>query len=260
MGTIQRFGVLLAMMAVSQAQTVTLSDDPPVDSDQKKIIAQLRENALKYGAGLPDFVCSVVTRHSLDSTGTSQHWRLLDTVNEDLSYVGHKESYRVVMVNGKKTDNPAREGFSEDFGNLMSWIFDPKAQAGFQWNTWATFNDRRTYVFTYSVEQPQSQFTIGSGRGKTNAAFYGAVFGDAETANIMRITVLIKGPAKSSIRSVTVTLDYDFAKIGDQQYLLPAKSDYREQEGKNLIWNEVEYHRYRKIDAGPADQFESRKP
>jgi hypothetical protein len=240
----------LLLTAAAHAQPAPAADDtpPPIDSDQKEILARIGKKALAYGDGLPAFMCTKITRHNVDPSGTGQQWRLADTLHEEFSLIDHKESYRPLTLNGKKVSNPSKvdgSTSSDEFGNLLSWIFDPKAEADFKWNSWTTLNNRRTYVFAYSIAQPKSQFAVGSGKNKATVAFIGLVWADVETDTVVRLTAQGQSPAGSSIQGVTIEAYYNLAKLGDRQLLLPTKSDYRAKEGKGLVWDEVEFRGYR---------------
>jgi hypothetical protein len=65
-------GLMLAMAAGgARAQTTPRVEDlpDPLESDQRQILAQITDYALKYAQELPDFVCAEVTRHNVDSKG-----------------------------------------------------------------------------------------------------------------------------------------------------------------------------------------------
>ena len=259
---LKQFGtVLLLIAALAQAQSPPPPDDdapPPSDADQKKILRQITENALKYGQILPDFVCSKLTRRNADQTGTGQHWRLIDSVDDELTYVGRKENYRPISVNGKKPGGASRPaGPFNEFGGLLASVFDPKAQADFKWHSWVTVNRRRMYVFAYTVAPANSQLTIGFKTPKA-VGFSGLFYADVETGMVMHIFVIAQSPPNFLLTNVTYDLLYDFLKIGDRPFVVPVKSDFHGKEGKSLIWNEVEFRRYRKAGADPADQFDKR--
>ena len=232
---------LLTLAAAAHAQ----QDDtpPPIDSDQQAIIAKAREKALSYGQGLPDFVCNRVTRYNLDPSGTGQQWKFLETVNEELDYTNHQQTFK--PVSGKK----ASETPSDDFGNLMTWIFAPTAKTEFKWSSWANYSKRRTYVFAYQVRQPDSQFPAGNGKSKITIPFGGLVWIDVETSQPLRVAATGQTPKGFSVQSPTIETLYDFVKVGDREVVLPTKSDYRSKEGKSLVWNETEFRKYRKPGA-----------
>jgi hypothetical protein len=62
-----------------------------------------------------------------------------------------------------------------------------------------------------------------------------------------------RGPAKDAIRDVTFDVDYALTKIGDKEYPLPSKANLRLRDVKSLIWDEVEFHHYRKYGADSGD-------
>jgi hypothetical protein len=261
MRRIQQFSALLALSIIACAQTkVPLEDEPPPsDSDQKAILARITENALKYSKNLPDFVCNRLTRRSADPTGFSQNWHTIDTVDEELSYAGHKENYKVVSVNGKNAPGSRRSASaSYEFGDALSWIFAPSVKADIKWHSWTAVNQRRTYVFAYSVVQANSQFIVGASRNKVAASIAGMVYADAETGNIMRVIVIATSPAKFPVTNVTYDLSYDFAKSGDQRFVAPLKADYHAKDGKTLLWTEVEFRRYRLPGSEAAGKLETR--
>jgi hypothetical protein len=73
---------------------------PAPDSiEQKRILALITDNARNYSQSLPNFICLQVTRRYGDNSGL-EHYRLIDTIAERLSYFEQKEDYKVVSVNG----------------------------------------------------------------------------------------------------------------------------------------------------------------
>jgi len=257
-------GALLLFVAAAYAQNPSTAEDerykyPPNDAEQKQMLEQIKASAASYARELPDFVCSKVTRHSLDTTGTGRNWRQTDTIDENLSFLGHKDSYQLVMVNGKKATGSEHETGAEsfgEFGDLLSWIFDPGAQATFSWNTWGVLNNHRVAVFNYNVAQKQARVALG--KSHTALAYLGAVFAEVNTFKILQVTMLAQGPGKTP-EKISRTVDFDFAQLGDKQFLVPLKMDLNHAEGKTLRWDEVEFKKFHKPDAGPADLFEKRK-
>jgi hypothetical protein len=271
-------GVWLAMAALAHAQTTPRVEDlpDPLESDQRKILAQITDYALKYAGTLPDFVCTEVTRHNVDQMGTGQYWRLAGTIDGELSYSGHNETYKILKVNGKEdgNDHNLLGGFTapDAFGELLSWIFDPKSKTSFKWNSWSTLEKRRTYVFAYTVGRENSQFAVTKAKGGKSLGFYGNVYADAETGHIMRINVVGQAPAvpakavkspnaaKTGIGDISFDVDYALTKVGDKEYPLPSQANFRLRNVKTLIWDEIEFHHYQRLGADPNEKFSQRKP
>ena len=64
---------------------------PLDEAEQKKLIEDVKAKAQLYSKELPNFACVQVTRKNVDPTGTSRHWKLTETVHEELTYGGGKE-------------------------------------------------------------------------------------------------------------------------------------------------------------------------
>jgi hypothetical protein len=241
-------GVVLTLAVGAQAQTNLRIEDllDPSEAEQRKILAQITNNALKYAAALPDFVCTEVTRHNVDQTGSGRYWRLAGTIDGELS----KED---------SSDHNLLGGFTppDSFGGVLSWIFDPKFKTSFKWNSWTALESRRTYVFAYTVAQESSQLAA-TAKARENVGFYGNVYADAETNQVMRVNVVGQSPAKALVRDINFDVDYALAKIGEKEYLLPAKANFRVRDNKRLIWDEIEFRHYR-LPAEPKEQFSQRK-
>jgi hypothetical protein len=81
---------------------------PPTSEEQAAIIDDARQYALNYTNGLPDFICTQVTRRfAAPVPGTkyggpadgSPRWQAQDTLQIRLSFFEKREQYKVVLVN-----------------------------------------------------------------------------------------------------------------------------------------------------------------
>lgn len=224
--------------------------NPPDDAGQKKVIADATAQALSYWKDLPDFECRQVTRRNEDPKGLNQ-WRTLETISEQLSFVNHKEEYRTLAINGKKTSNENRAGGlmkSSEFADMLSWIFDPKAKAEISWSQWDALRGHRVHVLGFRVLKENSRFVINKGKGgPVTAGLFGVINVDSESGSILKIGLVATDiPATYPVQQVAIELHYEFAKIGDHYFLVPLKADLHSKEGKAMIWNEVEFHDFRK--------------
>src|SRR6266404_4721851 len=231
---------------------------PPPDSiEQKRILGEIIEGARNYSKNRPNYLCVQVTRRHYDPTA-SENWRLYDTVQEQVSYFDHKETYKVAMINGRAVANIDHHQLggstlSGDFGSIYSEIFAEETGTEFEWDHWATLRGRRMYVFSYHVPQSRSHFTISDEtRRVVTAAYHGLIYADRDTKMVMRYKMECEGiPADFSVRDVKLDVNYDFIKIADQEYVLPLKTDLKSvantPRGKYMSWNEAEFHLYRKF-------------
>ena len=239
-----------------EAKPVTAVMKPPADDEQKRILAELRDYALNYTKNLPNFICTQVTRRHEDPSG-KESWVLLDTVQEHLSYVDHHEDYKVVMVNNKPVTNVSHTKLggntsSGEFGTMLSDIFDPESHAEFTWDHWGTLRKRLMYVFSFRVPQEYSRYSIyhqPSGRTVV-PGYHGLVYADKDTGMVMRIVMECERiPADFPVQEVREVLDYDFVDISGHEFVLPLKADLHSREARTQIWNELEFHLYRKFGA-----------
>jgi len=247
--------LILLALAAAAAHAQTDPPPPPSDADQKKIIADVTAKALEYTKNLPNFICTQVTRRNVDPTGTSQRWKLVDTISEELTFSSGTENYKVVTVNGKPSsvahDRLGGLTSSGEFGSILGYIFDPKAKTEFNWTQWESLRGHRVHVIGFKVAQANSLLTVTKSKGQqVNAGFFGMLYVDSETGSVLRIVLAATDiPAKFPIQGVSLDLNYEFAKIGDQAYLVPLKADLHSKDGKSMIWNEVEFRDYRKFAA-----------
>jgi hypothetical protein len=241
---------------------------PPPDSiEQARILAEVRDNVLNYTNRLPDYICTQVTRRYYDPTGT-ENWRLMDTIQENLTFFEHKENYKVVMVNGRMMTNVQHNQLggaisSGEFGSILHEIFAPETRTEFDWDHWATLRGRRMYVFAYRVPQSRSHYSIehGESHRRIIAGYHGLVYVDRETGMVMRWKLQCEDmPADFPIKDVSLDVNYDFTKIADQEFVLPLKTVISSREAKYMSRNEAEFHLYRKFGAETQVTFDTPEP
>lgn len=237
---------------------------PPTSEEQAEILDQIRAYALNYSNNLPNFLCTQVTRRNIDPTGTGDHWRQVDTIQEQLSFFDHREKYVVVAVNGTMVANRDHEKLggatsSGEFGSMLYDIFNPSTQTEFEWERWTTWHGRRTYVFSFMVRQDRSRYDIYHQPSDRHvvAAYRGSVYADMVTKNVMRIRMqCVDLPADFPIQDASQDLQYEIAKIADQPFLLPARSELDSRESRYLVKNVTTYHLYHKFETTDKITFE----
>ena len=235
---------------------------PPPAAEQNAIIERVREYALNYSKNLPNFICTQVTRRYYDPTGL-EFWQMQDTLTTRLSYFEQKESYKLVMINSRPTDQEydslGGATSTGEFGSMMQQIFDRESEAAFQWLRWATLRGKRAHVYTYRIAQPNSHWQINYERRQEVVVGYsGLVYVDRDTGMILKVTLEAENiPPSFPISQATTALDYDYVTIVDQTHLLPLKADVRMRSAKLLTKNLVEFRLYRKFGAETSITFET---
>jgi hypothetical protein len=261
---------MAAFTSIASAQEnpeTPLRDAPPPLSsgEQVQVIEKARELALQYTANLPNFICTeTIQRYNMQKS--AQSWKSQDTITLDVAFSEKGESYRMLTFNGKPTNKSFRsvDGFKSDgeFGTILDWIFRPKSNTKFQWQRWASLRGRPVHVFSYRIEKAASQYQVAFSsllkRHRGIFAFSGLVYVDRENNQVLRLTHAPEGiPKDWPAIDVPAELDYGFAEIGGQQFLLPLRAEMRVllrngEQSRNVM----EFSNYRKFSSEATLKFE----
>lgn len=240
---------------------------PPSSIEQEKILDEVRDYVMNYTKSLPNFICVQVTRRDVDPSGKGSSWRHADTITAKLSYNGDHEDYDVILKNNEPVTNVKMEQLggttsAGEFGTMMKDIFDPSSRARFGWDHWGNLRGRRTYVFAYDIDRETSKFHITEVETKRDIipAYRGLIYVDQDTKTVTRITLdPYDIPADFPIREAHETLDYDFQKIGDGDFMLPLKAELM-MRSRYLTKNDIEFRMYRKFETGSTIKFDTPDP
>ena len=245
----------------------------PSSEEQAKLLDQMRKYTSDYTRRLPDFICLEQTFRYVDTTGV-QAWWLVDVLTARLSYFDQKEDYKLVSQNGHAVSGESYAAvggaFSMgDFGTHMREVFDPANHATFAWKRWTTLRGRLTQVFSYRVPLEFSTYTIEyrgeqtqekGGVQRVKVGYRGSVFVDDELHTIVRIArEPLNIPPSFPIKQVEDTVDYDFVKIGDSQFLLPLVANLEMRSRNEVTKNVKEFRRYQKFSSEAEIKFDSQE-
>ncbi len=235
---------------------------PPSAAEQAAILAEVRQNALDYTSGLPDYICTQRTRRYVDPGRGG--WRIADVIQEQLSYVDHHENYKVTLVNNLPVSNVSHEQLggttsSGEFATMLYQIFKPETQTRFEWGHWATLRDRRTYTYEFTVLQRNSEYTVhDEPSGRTGVfGYHGLVYADTETKRVMRIKMTLDGLENFPIKEVSLDLNYDFTEISGNEFVLPLRAEIssRYEDGYQSR-NDIEFRLYQKFTSDASISFD----
>jgi hypothetical protein len=244
------------------AVPVPAGPPPPPAAEQRALIERVREYALNYSKRLPNFLATQVTRRYYDPSGL-EFWQAQDTLTARLSFFEQRETYQLIMINNRVTDQPfdsvGGATSTGEFGSMMQQLFEPATRARFTWMRWATLRGRRAHVYGYRVEQSNSKWRLNFERTEEVIVGYtGLIYVDRESEMILKLTIeAVEIPTSFPISQATTALDYDFTKIGDVTHLLPLRAEVRMRNGKLLTRNLVEFHLYRMFGADTSIKFET---
>ena len=238
---------------------------PPAPNaiEQAAIMDEVREYALNYSKGLPNFLSTQVVRRyqaaapgsRYNARGTEPSWVQVDLLTLRLSYFDQKEEYKLILHNNSPTtqDYKSVGGATStgEFGSLLRDIFEPRTHAHFEWDGWARLRDQLVMAFHYNVEQANSQWGIEYERKEHIVpAYSGRILIDKDTHVVLRITLNADDiPASFPVKMATTILDYDYTDISGHQFLLPLKSETQMSADGVLSKNDTEFRLYRKYSA-----------
>jgi hypothetical protein len=211
--------------------------------------------ALAYDRALPDFLCLETIHRWLDPTGREM-WQAAPAVVVNISYFDRKEQYSVVSVGGKKSKESVEEvagAMSQgEFGTMLETILGPAAQADYTWDHWTILRKRPTSVYYFRIPADRQPYQLKYGAPpamvKTFVGLSGYLYIDPESRNVTRISATAEDiPAGFPVQRSSTVLDYDYAEIGGQRYLLPMRAETRLDAGKIQSLNALEFQQYRKF-------------
>ena len=245
--------LIIALLGIITACEAGKAPAPePGRAEQTKVLADATRYVLNHQ--LPDFTCLQTTSRlkNRDETG----WSPVDTVVERLTYFDHRESYQLLEINGQPPsiahEHLQGARLSEELGSMMRALFLPRTKAEFAWQSWVTLRGKRMHAYAYHVHAFRSQyhFELPEESLDIATAYHGTVLIDESNHFVHRITLSADDiPSSLSMRDVSFTLDYDYARVGNADYMLPLRFELSLRDRRGLNRHVVNYDSYRKIDA-----------
>jgi hypothetical protein len=249
------------LLGCAAAQSTTAN---PAPAERARILASARAYALDYSQTLPDFICTEVVRRYRDGMDPGT-WELTDTLTVRLSYYGHREDYKLILVNNKKADRSYEAmggSISEgEFGSLLRQVFEAEESTEIRFARWDAIGDKRMAVFSYRMTAGHAHyavnFVLNDQRYSTVAGRRGLVYVEPASGQILRITSAADAlPADFPVEKLTSTLDYAATAIGDRTFLLPHAAEVEMHTGTYQTRNSIEFLTYHKFDADVDVSFD----
>jgi hypothetical protein len=260
-------GLLCAFLAAATA----LAETAPDAAEQSRALAAIRDYALNYAARLPDFTCIQVTRRTYYPNAALRHPRY-DYIEEQITFVDHKENYTVTKINGEAVGNTERNQLggiisSGEFGTLLSRTFDPGAGTDFRWDRWATQQGRKVYVFAFRVP-PAKGYGLVESKRTILVAYKGLLYADPQTGAVLRVEMQCEIPKDSEYKELELILDFKPADVAGREFVLPFHyrlHSYKLVSGgaarvvMSETLNEADFKAYRRFGADISITFDKEK-
>jgi hypothetical protein len=210
-----------------------------------------------------------VTNRSIDLHSRGQ-WKHEDKFTELLTFFDHQESRKLLVREHYRAKSHADTGedmagvvSAGEFGGVLEGLFRTSSKADFQWKETAVLGDGTVQVFDFHVGRAHSILDVGAGT-TTFVPCHGQVFIDSATRGIRRITMVADDiPNTSRVHAVSVSVDYDYVAIRNQDYLLPVAAQVEvthDRAARDL--NQIEFrnfHRFSSTSRIINDSTEAKK-
>jgi hypothetical protein len=214
-----QLGYSCVLVKIAAAMRVTIfillslslraTDCSPNVAEQQRILGAITDNARQYTNSLPDFLATRVVTRWVDRTGTAQRWRKVDTIEHQLAYYQHVETYREISVNGQPVKSAPSAGLNSggEFGAIFEDIFDERVwpilndgdAPPFGAPAWMDAGRRRPVHLRLprnegtrklDVERPDrsNSFPEGSSRNvRAEVPYHGRIYADWHDKKVVRI-------------------------------------------------------------------------
>ncbi len=262
---------VVAILLLLAAPISVIAGSSKLSTDQTSVLEDTRAYALQYAHKLPDFICTQVTRRDIaarTSFGTliGLQPQSSDVIEEQLTYVGGKERYVVLTVDGKVAPSAVHGQLTGaiswgEFGSLSSQVFDPASHTVFSWDREERVDGRRAWAFKYRVPKESGTTVIDQ---PTNTAivvsYSGKVIIDPETKDVLEISSTLDVPGTFPIRNVTRKITYADQDIAGKKYCLPAHSEVHLEERTRVYDNQIDFKNYHHFSSESTIHFDNENP
>ena len=263
--------ILVLSCVVLAARALAAAESKPLTDDQRRVLESVRTAALKYAHQLPDFICTQttnrqVTKESADFANTiylSRRAQPLthDTFEEQLTYVGGKESYSVVSVNHRQARDSSHLQFTGaisagEFGTVFTKVFAPASKTTFTWDKEAKVNGRAVWEFRFQVPKEAGTAVIFQQRNyAVLAAYSGEIVVDPETYDVIELSSSVDVPADSPIQKIERKIEYGVQNIAGRDCYLPVRSELHMEQGYLVYDNRIEFRDYHHFVSDSSVQY-----
>lgn len=213
---------------------------PLSEKEASSIIEQSRTKTLEAVEEMPDFVVKQQIQRSAAYAGTG-NFRNLDRLVVAVSYRSTgQEEYKVLSVNGAIQSKPEVKGSYEEVGGtsstgefvtMLATIFKPESDAKFQYVDTDEIRGRKAVMFDFAVEKDKAKQQISSTASttvSTIAGIRGRLWIDRDNFRVLRVdSEATEIPESFPVRTAKRLIDYEWATISGEKYLLPLVSDVR---------------------------------
>src|ERR1035441_9843784 len=174
--TLYRASVLFVLTIPIGSLLPAAAQPPP---DHSSALESVRASALQFIGKLPDFICTQITHRKSTRAGYARpgtgyasniagyggSMDVNDVIEERLTYIGKREEYDVLRINGKPAkgvDHLQLQGAvtAGEFGSALHDIFDPDSHTSFSRDRVERIHGLKAYVYAFRVSQEHGATVI----------------------------------------------------------------------------------------------------
>lgn len=223
---------------------------PLSEKEVATVIENTRKKTLEAVDEMPDFVVKQQIQRSAAYAGTG-NFRNLDRLVVAVSYRSTgEEEYKVLSINGTIQPNPESKRTYEEVGgtsstgefvSVLATVFKPESETRFAYVDTDEIRGRKALMFDFDIDKDKAREHIVSTAAttvSTIAGMRGRLWIDSANFRVLRIdSEATEIPDTFPVRSARRLIDYDWATIAGEKYLLPLLSDVRltHRESKNIF-------------------------
>jgi len=204
---------------------LSAQEEPGPDALLARIQAKAGENLQR----MPDYVCVQTVDRAHRST-PKEAFKTLDTLRLQVALIGNREQY--AWLDARKFDDRELRDLvgrgaigTGNFALHAKHVFQPRV-AEFKVRGEVTHQGRRALRYDYEVPWDNSSYRIRNPPHEEVVPFRGSFLVDAETLDLLRLEVTSDEiPPELGLDRVSTTLEYERAKIGASECLLPKSSE-----------------------------------
>jgi len=204
---------------------LSAQQEPGPDALLARIQAKAGENLQR----MPDYVCVQTVDRAHRSTA-KEAFKTLDTLRLQVALIGNREQY--AWLDARKFDDRELRDLvgrgaigTGNFALHAKHVFQPRV-AEFKVRGEVTHQGRRALRYDYEVPWDNSSYRIRNPPHEEVVPFRGSFLVDAETLDLLRLEVTSDEiPPELGLDRVSTTLEYERAKIGALECLLPKSSE-----------------------------------
>ncbi len=232
---------------------------PPDAAEQVRIVAELRKSAMRYQGHLPDFLCTKVTTRNIDPTGTGEHMKQQDVLEERVAFSRGRSVYTLVKIDDKPTrkKHDKLNGMVEDdliaSSLVPNYLFGPRAPVSFEWTRWDTVDGKPVHVIAYKVKP--SVLNYPDSKTPFLLGFHGFAWVSASDNSLLRLEEHDDPPPGYPIADGGNTIDFATVSISGTSFLLPVRGATFGRVGRASWRNTMEFIRYGKFQADASLSF-----